>query len=123
MIMSVWTDFPERFDNMTEILVADRQDWKKFEMVITGQAGGRPIIKLKGIDSPEQASRMVNRELAVTRRQLTELPAGRYFIFDLIGMEVVTHETGASVGRLVDVRQWKPSSFEVMKQAHEFDGT
>ena len=62
------------------------------------------IMKLKGVDTPEQAEKMRNAVLFMHRDDL-ELDEGVYFIQDLIGLEVKDVDTGEVYGRITDVMQ------------------
>ena len=62
------------------------------------------IMKLKGVDTPEQAEKMRNAVLFMHRDDL-ELDEGVYFIQDLIGLEVKDVDTGEVYGRIADVMQ------------------
>ena len=60
------------------------------------------ILKLSGIDTPEDAQKQVGKILLIHRDQL-ELPENSYFIADLIGLKVIDADTGAEYGELTDV--------------------
>jgi 16S rRNA processing protein RimM len=99
------TDFPERFVGLEEIYVRDRQRWEKFSIVSSRLVSGRPVLHLKEITTPEQAARLTNRELAVLRSQLVALPDDTYFIFDLIGCEIIEEGSGRQVGHVAHVER------------------
>lgn len=58
------------------------------------------LLKLKGIDSIEQAELLKNAVLYAERKQLGELPEDTYYIKDLIGLEV--YEGDGFLGILED---------------------
>jgi 16S rRNA processing protein RimM len=60
------------------------------------------IAKLEGVDTPEQARALKGREVSVARDALPEPGAGRYYLADLLGLEVVNGQ-GRKLGV---VRQW-----------------
>lgn len=62
------------------------------------------IMKIKGVDSVEDAQKIRNRVLYLDRDDV-ELPDGTYFIQDLIGLKVVDSDTGAEYGIIEDVSQ------------------
>lgn len=99
------TDFPDRFDGLTEILVRTPNGWESMKLVQTDFISGRAVLRFEGVNNPEQASQMTNRELAVPRDQVVGLPEGQHYIFDIIGCQVFDDETGQELGKLVDVRQ------------------
>lgn len=61
------------------------------------------IMQLDGIDTPEAAQALVNKVLYISRDQV-KLPAGTYFIADLIGLKVVDADDENTVyGKLTEV--------------------
>ena len=63
------------------------------------------IMKLKGVDTPEDAHKLIGKLLYLDRDQL-ELDEGTYFIADLIGMKVVDVDDPEKVyGTLTQVSQ------------------
>lgn len=75
------------------------------------------VMKLVGIDTVEQAQKLRNKVL-LARREDFSLPEGRYFVADLLGMEVVDDASGVSYGRLTDVLQYGAADvYEVTGEA------
>ncbi len=62
------------------------------------------IVKLKGVNSIEEADAMRGKVLYIDRAD-AQLPEGRYFIQDLIGLQVVDAENGTVYGVIDDVTQ------------------
>ena len=60
------------------------------------------IMKIKGIDTPEQAQNIRNKILYMDREDV-ELEEGAYFVQDLIGLEVVDNDSGEQYGKLCEV--------------------
>ena len=65
---------------------------------------GFAYITLEGITDRDQVERMRNLFLYIDRANAAPLPEGRYYVADLIGMQV-TDENGNELGKLVDVMQ------------------
>jgi 16S rRNA processing protein RimM len=104
LLVLPFTDFPERFLKMKEILVSTRNgSWETMAIEASNLISGRPVLKLTGVDSPESAARLTNRELAVPRREVVKLPKDRFYIFDLVGCKAFDSESGELVGEVVDV--------------------
>ncbi len=99
------TDFPERFENIREIFISSRDGWKPIKVASTGNIGGRLVIRFDGVESKEDAARFTNRELAVTKDQLIELPKDSYYIFELIGCRVYVDGTEEPIGEVFEVDQ------------------
>lgn len=47
------------------------------------------LVKIKGVDTPEQAEALREKEVYVPRESLKELEKDRYYIEDLLGLEIV----------------------------------
>lgn len=60
------------------------------------------IVKLKGIDTIEQAEELKNLSIEMEREDAPTLPNGTYYINDLIGFDVYTDE-GKLLGKLDDI--------------------
>ena len=97
------TDFPERFDNIEEIFVSSKNDWEKKKIVSSKFISGRPVLLFENINSPEQASRLTNRYLAIPKSMVRELPEGSNYIYDLIGCQVIDDKTGEAIGKITEV--------------------
>ena len=60
------------------------------------------IAKLEGVDTPEQARALKGRPVSVPRDALPQAGEGRYYLADLVGLDVVN----ARGEKLGVVRQW-----------------
>ncbi len=99
------TDFPGRFLEMSEIFIRGKDSWKKVRLDSARLISGRPVIKLEGIESPEEAARFTNREIGVPKEEIVKLPEGAYWIHDLVGCEVLT-ESGDRLGEITSVEKY-----------------
>ena len=66
--------------------------------------GSMVLLKLQGVDNPEDAARLRGTVLYFDRDQV-QLEEGEYFIQDLLGMDVVDADDGRRYGTLVDVTE------------------
>lgn len=62
------------------------------------------VMKIKGVDTVEDAQKIRNRVLYINRDDV-ELDEGCYFISDLIGLKVVDADSGRVYGELADVSE------------------
>lgn len=62
------------------------------------------VLKIKGVDSVEDAQKIRNRILYMDRNDV-ELPEDVYFVQDLIGLEVSDVDSGMVYGELCDVSE------------------
>ena len=97
-----WADSPEFLTEFDELYL----DNGARKIVITSSRvhKGMLIMKIKGVDSIEDADRLRNRILYMNRDDV-ELEDGAYFIQDLIGLDVLDDDTGERLGTLADVSE------------------
>lgn len=96
--VEVATDFPERFDPGSTLILdgvprkVERTTWHR----------GQARIKLEGIDSVEAARALKWKELLVDATDRPELEEDEFYTLDLIGLEVFD-EQGRRLGLVDDV--------------------
>ncbi|GFZ29656.1 ribosome maturation factor RimM [Clostridium zeae] len=94
------TDDVNRFDDLKEVLIDDKKaevEWVKYQK-------DRVIVKIKGIDTMNDAEKLKQKYIRVTRENAVELPEDTYFISDLIGCNV-SDTDGFNYGDVYDVIQ------------------
>lgn len=94
-----YTDSPAFFENVKHLYLADG---RAFGLVSFRVNKGAVLLCLAGVDTVEKAETLVGETLFVAREELPPLPPGRYYIADILGMNVVTDE-GRELGKVVDV--------------------
>lgn len=87
-----FTDDIKRFDKLKEIYIEKKHELKLFQIEKVNYSKNMVILKLKGIESPEEAEKLRNSYLKINRKDAGELPEGTYYIADLIGLDVYTDE-------------------------------
>lgn len=90
---------------VADTLVAATQWWLGTQLREVEQArvhSATVVAKLAGIETREQALALKGRKIAVARAALPDADDGRYYLADLVGLEVV-NEQGLKLGV---VRQW-----------------
>ncbi|RPJ24503.1 MAG: 16S rRNA processing protein RimM [Chloroflexi bacterium] len=100
MIMDLHTDFPERFQSGRILLVGEEHHPMTLESVRTHAKG--VLVKLKGIETPEDAARFRNQWVYVQATDVPNLPEGKIYQHELFGFAVV-EENGNSLGELVEI--------------------
>lgn len=84
------TDDPRRFMELDEIIVVDRDGGRRTARVESATVvGQRPVVKINGVDSREQAAGMIGLIIEIPIERARPLPEGSYYQFDLIGCTVV----------------------------------
>ena len=105
----ILTDFPERLTRLRQVWLcesgrraqgarADRLARVR-ECWISPSRGSQAIFHFEGSDSISQAQELVGLEVQVPFEERMPLPAGRYYISDLIGCEVWEWPASAGQGR------------------------
>ncbi|MBD3800122.1 MAG: 16S rRNA processing protein RimM [Campylobacterales bacterium] len=101
MKLHPFTDFPEQFVP-GEIFYTKARIPLVFENVNME----RELVKLQGIDTPEEAKRFTNVMLYTTygrTREMCHLEEGEHFWFDLIGCTVT--EAGVTLGKVIEIER------------------
>lgn len=94
------TDYPEFFEEISGVYLDDHTYFK-----ITGVKYHKNtvILKLKGINTVEEAENLRSKVLYVPKSVFDDLPEGTYLIADIIGLEV--YELDVSLGKITDCIQ------------------
>lgn len=102
---AILTDFPERFDKGNTITLK-MPDGKRQEVKILSsrEQGGGVTLKLSGFDTRSDAELLRNAEIVIPESEVAELPEDTFYIFELIGLKVVTDD-GREFGKITEVIQ------------------
>ena len=76
------------------------------------------IAKLDGIESINDAEAFRGKTVCIDRGE-AELPEGRHFIVDLIGLEAIDNDTGERLGIIKEILPLEPNSIYVIDGARE----
>lgn len=87
-----FTDDIKKFDTFKEIFVEKKNQLQSFQIEKVNYIKGMVILKLKGIETPEQAETLRNCYIKMDRKNAKKLPEGTYYIADLIGLDVYSDE-------------------------------
>lgn len=111
------TDDVSRYDDLTEVLVEGEQTVRIIERVRYRK--GRPLIKLSGINSPEDAEKVKGKALLIPREKAVPLKSGEFYAADLIGSGVFL-EDGRRFGTLREILKTGANDvYEVQTEAGE----
>jgi 16S rRNA processing protein RimM len=93
------TDFPDRFEAGSTIVVAGRP------LTVARSEGGEGslLVTFEGIDDRTAAQRLVGAYCTVPLAQARSLPAGRYYHFQLVGLRVVDERGARELGQVAEV--------------------
>lgn len=97
------TNYKERFEEIDWVYISDDTE-TKYEIEKVRYKGNVVILKIKGIDTINDAEKLIKKYLKIPRENARELEDDEYFISDLIGIKAYTVD-GEYVGVLNDVLQ------------------
>ena len=109
-----FTDDINRFDNLKKVYVKTKKDSKLYKVENARYHKNMVLLKLEGIENPEQAELLKNAFLEIDREDAIPLEEGQYFIADLIGLEVYTDE-GKILGKVDDIYNTGANDIYVVK--------
>ncbi len=92
-----WCDSPDFLLSFKELLIG-----KNVFRVLSSRVHGKMVLaSLEGIESVQDAQRLKEQSVSIDRTGVN-LPEGRYFVQDLIGLAVLGQD-GVRIGTLYDV--------------------
>lgn len=107
-----YTDYPERFEEIDYLFVEDGKE--KYEIEKVRYQKNMAIIKIKRIDTIEEAEKYIGKTLYIDQDNIRELEEDEYMIADLVGIEVYL-TTGEKVGKVEDVLQYTANDIYQVK--------
>ena len=98
-----WTDSIDRLEELEVVTLAspDERDVREVEIESLRPHGERALVKFKGIDTPEDVSRLHNWTLEIPEEHAKSLDQDEYFLHDLIGLTLIDAE-GRKRGVVID---------------------
>ena len=109
-----FTDDINRFDDLEKVYVKTRKEAKLYKVENERYHKNMVLLKLEGINNPEDAEMLKNAFLEVDREDAVPLEEGQYFIVDLIGLDVYTDE-GKLLGKVDDIYNTGANDIYVVK--------
>lgn len=73
-------------------------------------------MKIKGVDSREDAMRFTNKLLKIDRADVAPLGEGEYYSFDIIGLRVINQD-GFELGEITDILKTGSNDVYITKAA------
>lgn len=111
-----FTDDITRFERLKTILVEHKKELLEFEIESVRYQKKQVLLKLKGIDTIEEAEKYREDYLKIKRNKEEKLPEDTYYIVDLIGLDIYT-EGGELLGKLDDVFSTGSNDVYVVKNS------
>lgn len=111
------TDFPERFENLTEVWVKPRTGvgrMVRVESVRFHRNGA--LVKIEGCEDRNCAEELRGAEFRIDRSELKELEPDRFYLHDIVGLDVYTTD-GECLGPVTEVLQGPANDVYVTPKA------
>ena len=110
-----FTDDIKRFDRLKTIYIVKKEEILKYTIQEVRYNKNLVFLKLDGIDTIEEAEQYKGCFIKIKREDAVKLPKNRYFIADLIGLEVV-NENQEYIGQLEDIFPTGSNDVYVVRQ-------
>jgi 16S rRNA processing protein RimM len=108
------TDDASRFDKLKEVFIEEKGELSKYQVESAKHLKNTVILKLKGVETMNDAERLRQQYIKVGRWDAVRLPKDSFFICDLIESEVYDIH-GEFLGKLRDVFQTGSNDVYVVK--------
>lgn len=97
-----FTDDIKRFEVLKNIYIVKKHEMLEFDVEYVRYVKNMVLLKLKGIDTIEEAEKYRNCYIKIDRANEDNLPENTYYIVDLLECEVFSLE-GKRLGKVEDV--------------------
>ena len=94
-----FTDSPEDFRKFARVFLGGTE----YKILSMRHDGSAVYLGLRGVPDRNAAELLRGKEIVIPRDEAPQLPDGRYYIADLLGLEIIT-EKGTSLGTLTNIR-------------------
>ena len=109
-----FTDDINRFDRLKKIYISNKNGKKEYQIQEIKYHKNMVLMKLEGVDTPEQANLLRQSYLLVDRADEEPLEDGVYYIVDLLGLEVYTDDNKL-LGKVDDIFNTGSNDIYVVK--------
>lgn len=110
------TNVSEVFANLREIFIKDelRNGVYRVDVQSIKRVGKNYLLKIVGIDTVEDAKKIVGLFLALRLEDLPKLKAGEYYFYQLLNIDVFD-EKGEKFGKVIDIIETGSNDVVVVK--------
>ena len=109
-----FTDDINRFDRLETIYIKNKKGNKEYKIQEVKYHKQMVMLKLEGIENPEEAETLRGSYLLIDRDKEEPLEEGTYYIVDLLGLEVFSDE-GELLGKVDDIFNTGSNDIYVVK--------
>lgn len=112
--VKAFTDELERFEELKTVYICKKNEMQLVEIEGVQYHKNMVLLKIKGIDDMGEAEKYKGLFLKIDRKDAKKLPEGKYFIADLIGLDVYTDDE-KYLGKVDDIFQTGSNDVYVIK--------
>jgi 16S rRNA processing protein RimM len=102
MVVVPMTDDPRRYFDLETVTISKEEITKIFVIETAREFKGKILLRLKQVENPEEAQKLVGGFVEIEKEQMVKLPEGRYFVSDMVGLEVFTTQ-GRRIGKIKEI--------------------
>lgn len=111
--IEIYSSDSARFSRLKKIKI----DSVEYDIEHISSEGNVGYLTLLGVDSVEKAELLRGKFVTANRNDLPKLPDGKYYIVDMIGIDVVVG--GEVVGEVCDVLQYGSADVYIVKNGND----
>lgn len=113
------TDDVTRFKSMKSVLVQEAGNYINYRIMSRSVAPSYVLLKLEGVDTPEDAEKFRNKYLWIPRSEGRKLAEDEYYWADIIGCDAVFSDNGKKLGVVDSIIETKGNDVYVVKTAKD----
>jgi len=110
------TDFPERLLRLREVALVQGGRVRTMAVEAAEPAGRFVVMKLAGVDTPDDAAALRGATIEVPAADAVPLPPGQFYVFQIVGLRART-PGGEVLGEVVDVLRTGSNDVYVVRSA------
>ncbi|MCX6826274.1 MAG: ribosome maturation factor RimM [candidate division Zixibacteria bacterium] len=108
------TDWPEQFEEEGSFWIDSKEGREEIKITAVKYVSGRPVIRIAGVNNPEQARVLSNEYLYKKSLPSEKLPKGTYYHFDLIDCRVID-TANRELGRTTGIEKYPANDVLVIR--------
>ncbi len=112
MKIEPWTDSPEMLKKFKKLYLNEGKT--DLGLISSRVHKNQVLVTVEGVDDPSKADTYRGKVVYIDRND-AHLPKGKYFLRDLIGLEVIDADTGKVYGKIDDIIQAPANDVYVIK--------
>jgi 16S rRNA processing protein RimM len=112
--VAVMTDFPERFGTTEWVYLGNETEAEPYRIISHRWHKSNVLLTLEAVPDRTTAEALQGLWVQVPIEAVTPLPDGSYYLYQLVGLEVVTIN-GQYLGELTDILETKANDVYIIK--------